>query len=35
VLVFANVAGVIDLAALERLGEEMDLPGLSDIDLDP
>jgi hypothetical protein len=34
VLVFANVAGVIDLAALEELGEAFDVPGLEDIELD-
>jgi len=32
--VFANVAGVIDLAALEELGEAFDVPGLGDFDLD-
>lgn len=31
-VIFANVAGVLDLAAIERLGEEMDIPGLSDLD---
>jgi hypothetical protein len=33
VLVFANIAGDIDLAALETLGDELDLPGLSGIKL--
>jgi len=31
-VVFANVAGVLDLAAIERLGEELDIPGLDDLD---
>jgi hypothetical protein len=29
--VFANVAGVIDLAAIQRLGEQMDIPGLNQL----
>lgn len=29
--VFANVAGRIDLAAIQRLGEQMDIPGLDQI----
>ena len=32
VLVFANIAGLIDMAALEDLGEELDLPGLGELD---
>lgn len=32
-VVFANIAGRIDLAAIERLGEQLELPGLSDIEL--
>ena len=32
VLVFANIAGVIDMKALEDLGEELDLPGLDELD---
>ena len=31
-IIFANVAGVLDLAAIERLGEELDIPGLDDLD---
>ena len=31
-VVFTNVAGIIDLAALERLGESLDIPGLEDLD---
>ena len=27
-LIFTNVAGVLDLAAIERIGEELDVPGL-------
>lgn len=30
--VFANVAGIIDLAAIQRLGEQMDIPGLDRLD---
>jgi hypothetical protein len=33
-LVFANIAGLIDMAALEDLGEELDLPGLDELDFD-
>jgi hypothetical protein len=29
--VFANVAGLIDLAAIQRLGEQMNIPGLDQI----
>ena len=29
--VFANVAGIIDLAAIQRLGEQMDIPGLEQL----
>lgn len=32
-LVFANVAGTVDLAAIQRLGEELDVPGLRDLEL--
>jgi hypothetical protein len=31
-IVCANVAGVLDLEAIERLGEEMDIPGLDDLE---
>lgn len=34
VLVFANIAGLIDMKALEDLGEELDLPGLDELDFD-
>jgi len=33
-LIFTNIAGTLDLAAIQRIGEEMDLPGLEDLDLD-
>jgi hypothetical protein len=33
-LVFANIAGPIDLAALEKLGDEVDLPGLKGLEFD-
>ena len=33
-VVFANIAGKIDLAAIERLGETIDVPGLSDIEIE-
>ena len=33
-LVFANIAGLIDMAALEELGDELDLPGLDELDFD-
>jgi len=31
-IVFANIAGTIDLAALARLGEQFDIPGLDQVD---
>jgi len=31
-LVFANIAGNIDLAAISKLGEKLDIPGLEDLD---
>ena len=31
-IIFANVAGKLDLAAIERLGKELDIPGLDDLD---
>jgi hypothetical protein len=31
-LVFANIAGNIDLAAISKLGEKLDIPGLDDLD---
>jgi len=31
-VIFANVAGVIDLAAIEKLGDELDIPGLDDLE---
>ncbi len=31
-VIFANVAGVLDLAAIEKLGEELDIPGLDELD---
>ena len=33
-LVFANVVGMIDLAKIRQLGEEMDIPGLGNIEVD-
>ena len=33
-LVFANVVGTIDLAKIRALGEELDIPGLADIEVD-
>lgn len=33
-LVFANIAGTIDLAALQRISETWDIPGLDEIDFD-
>lgn len=30
-LVFANVAGVLDLEAMQRIGEKLDIPGLEDL----
>jgi hypothetical protein len=33
-LVFVNIAGLIDMAALEDLGDELDLPGLDELDFD-
>ncbi len=32
-LVFANVSGTIDLGKLQKLGEEINVPGLKDLDL--
>ena len=34
VLVFANIAGLMDMKAIEDLGEEFDLPGLDELDFD-
>jgi hypothetical protein len=31
-LVFANIAGELDLAAIEKIGEQMDIPGLRDLE---
>jgi len=31
-LVFANIAGNIDLAAISKLGEKLDIPGLDDLE---
>jgi len=31
-LVFANIAGELDLAAIEKIGEQMDIPGLQDLE---
>ena len=31
-VIFANVAGVLDLAAIEKLGEELDIPGFDELD---
>jgi hypothetical protein len=33
-MVFANIAGEIDLAAIEDLGEAFEIPGLEDLELD-
>jgi hypothetical protein len=33
-MVFVNIAGRIDLAALQTLGEKFDVPGLDDLDLE-
>jgi len=33
--VFANVAGVIDLAAIQRLGRRMEIPGLNNLEVKP
>ena len=33
-LVFANVAGTVDLAAIQRIGEEFDVPGLRDLEIE-
>jgi hypothetical protein len=30
-VVFANVAGILDLAAIQKLGEELDIPGLDEL----
>jgi len=32
-LVFANIAGTLDLAAIRALGENMDIPGLDELDI--
>jgi hypothetical protein len=32
-LVFANIAGTLDLAALQSIGEKLDVPGLDDLNL--
>ena len=33
-MIFANLCGVLDLAAIQAIGEEMDIPGLGEIDGD-
>lgn len=33
-LVFANVAGQLDLSKIQQLGEQLDLPGLKDIEVE-
>jgi hypothetical protein len=33
-LVFANVAGTLDLAALESIGDDLGIPGLDDLQID-
>jgi hypothetical protein len=33
-IVFANIAGKIDLAAIESIGERFDVPGLGDLELE-
>ncbi len=33
-MVFANISGVIDLAAISRLGESLDIPGLDKLNLE-
>jgi hypothetical protein len=33
-IVFANIAGKIDLAAIERISERFDVPGFGDLDLE-
>ncbi|MDH3626116.1 MAG: DUF4252 domain-containing protein [Acidobacteriota bacterium] len=33
-LIFANVAGEIDLESLSQIGEQLDIPGLESIDVD-
>jgi len=33
-MVFANIAGQVDLAAIEQLGEAFEIPGLDDLELD-
>lgn len=33
-MVFANMAGSVDLAAIEELGEAFEIPGLEDLELD-
>jgi hypothetical protein len=30
-LVFANIAGVLDLASIARLGETLEIPGLDQV----
>jgi hypothetical protein len=32
-MVFANIAGVIDLAAISAIGQSLDIPGLQNLDL--
>ena len=31
-LIFANVAGLLDLEAIQKLGDKMNIPGLSDLE---
>jgi hypothetical protein len=33
-MVFANIAGELDLAAIQSIGESLEIPGLDDLDID-
>jgi hypothetical protein len=33
-LIFANIAGELDLAAIQSIGESMEIPGLDDLEID-
>lgn len=33
-MIFANIAGELDLAAIQSIGESMEIPGLDDLDID-
>jgi hypothetical protein len=33
-MVFANIAGKLDLAAIQSIGDSLEIPGLEDLDIE-